>query len=36
MRRFHDRFDAGRLLAEKLRRYADRNDVLILRMPSRR
>jgi putative phosphoribosyl transferase len=32
MRRFHDRADAGRLLAEKLRHYADRDDVLILGM----
>jgi putative phosphoribosyl transferase len=33
MRRFHDRADAGRLLAKKLSHYADRNDVLILGMP---
>jgi putative phosphoribosyl transferase len=33
MRRFRDRADAGRLLAEKLSHYADRNDVLVLGMP---
>jgi putative phosphoribosyl transferase len=33
IRRFHDRTDAGRLLAKKLSHYADRTDVLILGMP---
>jgi putative phosphoribosyl transferase len=30
---FQDRADAGRLLGEKLRRYADRDDVLVLALP---
>jgi len=30
---FADRNDAGRLLAEKLRNYADRNDVIVLGIP---
>lgn len=30
---FRDRFDAGQRLAEKLRRYADRPDVLVLALP---
>jgi len=30
---FHDRTDAGRHLAERLRRYADRPDVLVLALP---
>jgi putative phosphoribosyl transferase len=33
MRRFHDRADAGRLLAKKLGHYAGRSDLLILGMP---
>jgi hypothetical protein len=33
VRRFHDRSQAGRLLAEKLRRYAGRNDVVVLGLP---
>ncbi|OLB96650.1 MAG: phosphoribosyl transferase [Candidatus Rokubacteria bacterium 13_1_40CM_68_15] len=31
--RFHDRREAGRLLAEKLTAYADRPDVLVLALP---
>jgi len=31
--RFRDRFDAGRVLAERLRAYADRPDVLVLGLP---
>ena len=31
--RFKDRIEAGRLLAEKLARYADRPDVLVLALP---
>ena len=31
--RFHDRVDAGRILADKLARYADRPDVLVLGLP---
>jgi predicted phosphoribosyltransferase len=31
--RFHDRIEAGRLLAEKLRSYANRPDVLVLALP---
>jgi len=31
--RFHDRVEAGRLLAEKLARYANRPDVLVLGLP---
>src|SRR5512147_385423 len=30
---FRDRTDAGRRLAEKLRHYADRHDVLVLALP---
>jgi putative phosphoribosyl transferase len=30
---FHDRSEAGRLLAEKLAQYADRPDVLVLALP---
>ena len=30
---FRDRTEAGRLLAEKLREYADRNDVVVLALP---
>jgi len=30
---FHDRSDAGRKLAAKLRRYAGRPDVLVLALP---
>jgi putative phosphoribosyl transferase len=30
---FHDRFDAGRQLAAKLSKYADRPDVLVLALP---
>src|SRR6201982_2702664 len=30
---FHDRSDAGRQLAAKLRRYAGRDDVLVLALP---
>jgi predicted phosphoribosyltransferase len=33
MMRFRDRFDAGRVLAEHLRRYANRPDVLVLALP---
>jgi putative phosphoribosyl transferase len=33
VRRFQDRADAGRLLADRLSHYADRNDVLVLGMP---
>ena len=32
-RRFHDRIEAGRLLAEKLSHYANRRDVVVLGMP---
>jgi putative phosphoribosyl transferase len=32
-RRFRDRTEAGRLLAERLRAYAGRNDVLVLALP---
>jgi putative phosphoribosyl transferase len=31
--RFHDRIGAGRALAERLRAYADRNDVIVLALP---
>lgn len=31
--RFEDRSDAGRLLAQKLSQYTDRNDVLVLALP---
>src|ERR1700716_2836689 len=31
--RFHDRFHAGRLLAESLRHYQGRNDVIVLGLP---
>jgi len=31
--RFYDRVEAGRLLAEKLRKYADRSDVLVIGLP---
>ena len=31
--RFHDRVDAGRRLAARLTRYADRSDVLVLALP---
>jgi predicted phosphoribosyltransferase len=31
--RFHDRSDAGRLLAERLSRYGARDDVLVLALP---
>jgi putative phosphoribosyl transferase len=30
---FEDRFDAGRLLASRLREFADRNDVVVLGLP---
>jgi predicted phosphoribosyltransferase len=30
---FHDRFDAGRLLASKLRRFANRSDTVVLALP---
>ncbi|HEU5100435.1 MAG TPA: phosphoribosyltransferase family protein [Roseiflexaceae bacterium] len=33
LRRFHDRADAGRLLAQQLMNYAGRSDVLILALP---
>ena len=33
VRRFHDRAEAGRLLAERLRRYAGREDVVVLGLP---
>src|SRR3954466_13623224 len=33
MRRFRDRAEAGRLLAERLRDYAGREDVLVLALP---
>jgi putative phosphoribosyl transferase len=33
MRLFHDRADAGRQLAEQLREYANRNDVVVLGLP---
>jgi putative phosphoribosyl transferase len=32
-RRFRDRTEAGRLLAEQLRRYAGRDDVVVLALP---
>jgi putative phosphoribosyl transferase len=32
-RRFRDRFDAGRVLAEQLDDYAGRGDVLVLALP---
>src|SRR3954449_7555348 len=32
-RRFHDRSEAGRLLAERLRAYAGRDDVVVLGLP---
>src|SRR5262245_62907565 len=32
-RSFHDRREAGRLLAEKLAAYANRSDVLVLALP---
>ena len=32
-RRFRDRAEAGQLLAERLRRYADRDDVVVLALP---
>ncbi|MBS1791746.1 MAG: phosphoribosyltransferase [Acidobacteria bacterium] len=32
-KRFHDRTQAGRLLAEKLRDYANRHDVIVLALP---
>src|SRR3954471_13015479 len=33
MRRFRDRAEAGRLLAERLRQYAGRDDVVVLALP---
>src|SRR5262245_65754550 len=33
MRLFHDRADAGRQLAEQLRSYANRRDVVVLGLP---
>jgi predicted phosphoribosyltransferase len=33
MMRFRDRFEAGRVLAEHLRKYANRPDVLVLALP---
>src|SRR3954466_111140 len=33
MRRFRDRAEAGRLLAERLRDYAGREDVIVLALP---
>src|SRR5690349_22525557 len=33
MMRFRDRFEAGRVLAEHLRKYANRRDVLVLALP---
>ena len=33
VRLFHDRADAGRQLAERLRDYANRNDVVVLALP---
>src|SRR5438067_4467728 len=33
MKRFHDRTEAGRLLAERLLAYANRADVLVLALP---
>src|SRR4051794_5606923 len=33
MRRFRDRYDAGRQLADRLRRYAGRPDVVVLALP---
>src|SRR4051794_6381012 len=33
MRRFRDRAEAGRLLAERLRQYAGRDDVVVLGLP---
>jgi putative phosphoribosyl transferase len=32
-RRFHDRAEAGRLLADRLRHYAGRDDVIVLALP---
>jgi predicted phosphoribosyltransferase len=32
-KRFRDRFEAGRLLAERLREYAGRDDVIVLALP---
>ena len=32
-RRFHDRYDAGRRLAEELRGYAGRDDVIVVALP---
>lgn len=32
-RTFRDRFEAGRILADRLRAYADRDDVLVLALP---
>jgi len=33
MRPFHDRADAGRQLADRLTRYRDRSDVIVLALP---
>ena len=33
VRRFRDRTEAGRLLAERLRDYAGRDDVVVLALP---
>src|SRR6201747_1546940 len=33
VRRFRDRAEAGRLLAERLREYAGRDDVIVLALP---
>src|ERR1700710_263855 len=33
VRRFRDRAEAGRLLAERLREYAGRDDVVVLALP---
>jgi hypothetical protein len=33
VRRFRDRAEAGRLLAERLREYAGRDDVVVLGLP---
>lgn len=33
MKLFKDRIDAGRMLAERLGRYAGRNDVIVLALP---
>ena len=33
LRRFRDRTEAGRLLAEQLKEYANRSDVLVLALP---